>query len=82
MYKYHRIRDLREDNDISQPKAAQLLYVSKNSYIRYETGQTSIPIDFMERVADLYGVSIDYLCGRTDVKETARKTQESEKDTK
>lgn len=69
MYKYHRIRDLREDNDLSQPQCAKLLFVSKNSYIRYETGQTSIPIDFMERVADLYNVSIDYLCGRTDVKE-------------
>lgn len=64
MYKYHKIRDLREDNDISQVKASQLLYVSKNTYIRYETGERIPPIDFMERVADLYNVTIDYLCDR------------------
>ena len=65
MYKYHKIRDLREDNDISQVKCAALLYVSKNTYIRYETGERIPPIDFMERVADLYKVTLDYLCDRT-----------------
>ena len=69
MYRYHKIRDLREDNDISQEKCAVKLYVCKNTYIRYETGERIPPIDFMERVADLYGVSIDYLCGRTERKE-------------
>ena len=68
MYKYHKIRDLREDNDISQQKCANMLYVSKNTYIRYENGERIPPIDFMERCADLYGVSVDYLCGRTDQK--------------
>lgn len=69
MYKYHKIRDLREDNDYSQAKCAEVLYVSKNTYIRYENGERIPPIDFMERVADLYNVSIDYLCGRTEKKE-------------
>lgn len=78
MYKYHKIRDLREDNDISQVKCAKMLYVSKNTYIRYETGERIPPIDFMERVADLYNVTLDYLCGR----ETRRKPQEGEKDSK
>lgn len=64
MYKYHKIRDLREDNDISQVRCAELLYVSKNTYIRYETGERIPPIDFMERVADLYNVTLDYLCDR------------------
>lgn len=68
LYKYHKIRDLREDNDISQVKCAKLLYVSKNTYIRYETGERIPPIDFMERVADLYKVSIDYLCDRDQKK--------------
>lgn len=76
MYKYHKIRDLREDHDISQVKCAAKLYVSKNTYIRYETGERIPPIDFMERVADLYGVSIDYLCDR----EPPRKPQEQRKD--
>lgn len=78
MYKYHKIRDLREDNDISQIKCAKMLYVSKNTYIRYETGERIPPIDFMERVADLYKVSLDYLCGR----EQNREPTEPHKDTK
>lgn len=68
MYKYHRIRGLREDNEISQEQCAKLLYVAKKTYERYENGLREPPIGFMERVADLYGVSIDYLCGRTDTK--------------
>ena len=68
MYKYHRIRDLREDNDLSQMDCAKHFFVSKNTYIRYETGERIPPIDFMERVADYYHVSIDYLAGRTDNK--------------
>lgn len=66
MYKYHRIKDLREDNDKTQVQCAKDLYVSKNTYIRYETGERTPPIDFMERVADYYNVSLDYLTGRTD----------------
>lgn len=69
MYKFTRIRDLREDNDLSQPTCARLLYVAKNTYIRYETGERIPPIDFMIRLADLYKVSLDYLTGRTDKKE-------------
>ena len=68
MYKYHRIRDLREDNELTQTECAKQFYVSKNSYIRYETGERIPPIDFMERVADKYNVTLDYLCGRTDKK--------------
>lgn len=79
MYKYHKIRDLREDNDISQNECAKKLYVCKNTYIRYETGERTPPIDFMERVAELYNVSIDYLCGRTTVKETAKEPQKTRK---
>lgn len=78
MYKYHKIRDLREDNDISQVKCAKMLYVSKNTYIRYETGERIPPIDFMERVADLYKVTLDYLCGR----ESRKEPQETQKDPK
>ena len=69
LYKYHKIRDLREDNELSQIECSKLFYVSKNTYIRYETGERIPPIDFMERVADHYNVSIDYLTGRTDKKE-------------
>jgi transcriptional regulator with XRE-family HTH domain len=68
MYKYHRIKDLREDNDLTQIQCAKIFYVSKNTYIRYETGERVPPIDFMERVADYYKISLDYLSGRTDKK--------------
>lgn len=60
------IRELREDNDISQAKAARLFYVSKNTYIRYETGEREPPFSFMVRVAEYYGVSLDWIAGRTD----------------
>ena len=68
MYKYHRIRDLREDNDLTQMQCARLFYVSKNTYIRYETGERVPTIDFMERVADHYEVTLDYLAGRTKIR--------------
>lgn len=64
MYKYHRIKDLREDNDLTQIQCAKIFYVAKNTYIRYETGERIPPIDFMERVADYYKVTLDYLVGR------------------
>lgn len=69
MYKYHRIRDLREDTERTQIECAKDFFVSKNTYIRYETGERIPPLDFIERVADKYNVSIDYIAGRTDKKE-------------
>lgn len=69
MHQYNYIRELREDADISQPKAAKLFYVSKNTYIRYETGVTEPPFSFMIRLADFYGVSLDWIAGRSDCKE-------------
>lgn len=65
MYRYHRIKDLREDNDLTQIQCAKIFYVAKNTYIRYETGERIPPIDFMERVADYYKVTLDYLANRT-----------------
>lgn len=64
MYKYHKIRDLREDNQMTQKELAEKTYVSKKTYERYENGDRIPPIDFMERLADIYNVSIDYLCDR------------------
>ena len=68
MKHYYRIRELREDHDLSQPACARLFFVAKNTYIRYENGERIPPTDFMERVADYYKVSLDYLAGRTDKK--------------
>lgn len=69
MCKNYRIRDLREDNGLTQKEVAEKCYISKKTYERYENGERIPPIDFIIRCADLYGVSIDYLCERTDKKE-------------
>ena len=65
---YSRIRDLREDNDISQKELAKHLHVSQRSYSHYENGDRAMPIDILERLAAYYNTSMDYLVERTDVK--------------
>lgn len=60
-YKYQRIRDLREDNDYSQEYIANYLNLYLNTYRRYETGQTTIPVNLLKNLSKLYNVSMDYL---------------------
>ena len=69
MQKYHRIRDLREDADLTQQDVANKLYMQLTQYRRYETGEREIPLNIAIAIADLYQVSLDYLTGRTDKKE-------------
>ncbi|MCL2446870.1 MAG: helix-turn-helix domain-containing protein [Oscillospiraceae bacterium] len=64
--KYQRIRDLREDSDLSQEAIAKHLSCDRRAYCYYELGQRDIPIDVLERLADFYNTSIDYLLERTD----------------
>ena len=66
MHIYKRIRDLREDADKTQKQVADQLYMQLEVYRRYETGQRMPPFDFMIEIANIYGVSLDYLAGRTD----------------
>lgn len=61
-----RIRDLREDNDLTQAEVAALLNVSQATYSRYETEGLAIPHISLEILADYYKTSVDYLLGRTD----------------
>ncbi len=63
---YRRLRDLREDNDLKQRQLAQVLHVSQTTYSRYESGAIDIPSDALIKLADFYGVSTDYLLGRSD----------------
>ena len=63
-----RIRDLREDRDLSQTEIAELLKVHQTTYSDYELGNLNVPIPSLHKLADFYGVSVDYLLGRTDVK--------------
>ena len=67
---YRRIRDLREDNDFKQEYVALKLNTTQQTYQRYESGETAMPICQLVKLADLYGVSTDYILGRTDVKKT------------
>lgn len=61
-----RIRDLREDRDLTQTEIAVLLNVSQATYSRYETESLDIPHSSLEVLADYYHTSVDYLLGRTN----------------
>ena len=63
-----RIRDLREDRDLSQTELAKLLDVHQTTYSDYELGNLNVPIPVLHKLADFYHVSVDYLLGRTAVK--------------
>ncbi len=63
---YPRIRDLREDRDLSQKEIAKQLGMSQTGYSKYEIGENNIPTDILIKLALLYGTSIDYLLGLTD----------------
>lgn len=64
-----RLRDLREDKDLTQKELADYLQVHQTTYSDYELGRINIPIKVLHTLADFYGVSIDYLLGRTKRKE-------------
>ena len=63
-----RIRDLREDHDLTQQKIAQYLLCDQSLYSKYERGERPLPLEYAEKLADYYNVSVDYLLGRTDIK--------------
>lgn len=63
---YRRIRDLREDRDLTQKQIAQMLGMSQTGYSKYETGENDIPTSVLIKLADFYDTSIDYLLERTD----------------
>lgn len=63
---YRRLRDLREDSDLTQTQLAKLLGMSQTGYSKYETGENDIPTQILIKLADLYDTSIDYILGRTN----------------
>ena len=65
---YRRIRDLREDRDMTQTETAKMLGMSQTGYSKYETGENDIPTDVLIKLAKFYNTSIDYLLGQTDNK--------------
>ncbi|MBO5057002.1 MAG: helix-turn-helix transcriptional regulator [Lachnospiraceae bacterium] len=63
---YKRIRDLREDKDISQTTLAKVLGMSQTGYSKYETGENDIPTNILIKLALFHDTSVDYLLGLTD----------------
>ena len=61
-----RIRDCREDRDLTQRQMAAYLHCDQSLYSKYERGERDVPLHVMIRLADYYHTSIDYLIGRTD----------------
>lgn len=72
MIRYQRIRDLREDADLTQKQVGAAINVPQRTYAYYESGERMLPPQVLCAIADLYGVSVDYLLGRTDKKEMNR----------
>lgn len=64
-----KLRDLREDSDLTQATLAAMLQVHQTTYSDYERGNLNVPISVLDRLADYYHVSVDYLLGRTSVME-------------
>lgn len=64
-----RLKDLREDADLSQTALGNAIGIPQRTYSYYENGQRMIPPEVLSRLADFYHTSVDYLLGRTDQKE-------------
>ncbi len=65
---YKRIRDLREDKDLTQAKMGEILSCSQRVYSNYERGDLDIPTEILIKLADFHNVSVDYILNRTDKK--------------
>ena len=63
---YKRIRDLREDHDLTLRQLGEILKMPHTQYWRYEQGYRDFPTDILIQLADLYDTSLDYMLGRTD----------------
>ena len=62
----NRLKDLREDNDLTQDQLVNILKMHKTTYTRYEQGVCDIPLEFAKQMALFYNVSIDYIAGLTN----------------
>ena len=63
-----RIREIREDNSLTQQKIADLLSIGQRTYADYESGKTRIPVDSLLILAKFYNVSLDYITGASNIK--------------
>lgn len=65
---YERIRNLREDHDLTQTDVANFLHMSQTGYSKYEVGTNDIPTVILINLAKFYNTSVDYLLGLTNIK--------------
>jgi len=79
---YRRVRDLREDADMTQKQAAEKLFLHLTQYRRYECGESEIPLHIAINIARLYNVSIDYIAGLSDDKKGLSRSALSDRETK
>lgn len=63
---YNRIRELRQDNDLTQKQVGEILNMSQTGYNQYEIGKNDIPTKILIQLAEYYNTSVDYLLGVTD----------------
>ena len=63
---YKRVRDLREDRDITQKQMSEFLQIHQTTYYDYELGNFNIPVEILIKLAKFYETSIDYIVGITD----------------
>ena len=69
-----RIRDLREDHDLTQRELADYLHIRQNTYSQYETGQRQLPVDTLIKLALFFNTSTDYILELTDEAKPYRRT--------
>lgn len=62
-----RLKDIREDRDLTQQEVASYLHIKQNTYSQYENGHRQIPIDLLIKLSEYYKTSVDYLLGVSDV---------------
>ncbi len=68
---YFRIRELREDKDLTQKQMGEILSCSQRVYSNYERGDLDIPTEILIKLADFHNVSVDYILNRTDKRNTS-----------
>lgn len=79
MYIYPRIRDLREDKDLTQKDVAEILNKQLTTYRRWESGETEIPTHIIKELCEYYNVSADYILGFTNIPKPLPKKERKNK---
>ena len=69
-----RLKDIREDKDITQKEISDFLHIKQNTYSQYENGQRQIPVSILIKLADYYNTSVDYILKLTDEKKPYKRT--------